>query len=78
MADVDMQIRHPFGAGFILVHVLSLIMISHLLGQTVLFYEVYPMKSEWLPSASSRLRIGVTPMILSSKMRLPLQCQPQN
>ncbi len=30
------------------------------------------------PSASSRLRIGVTPMILSSKMRLPLQCQPQN
>ncbi len=29
-------------------------------------------------SASSRLRIGVTPMILSSKMRLPLQCQPQN
>ncbi len=31
-----------------------------------------------LSSASSRLRIGVTPMILSSKMRLPLQCQPQN
>ena len=29
-------------------------------------------------SASSRLRVGVAPTILSSKKRLPVRCQTQN